>query len=148
MDDRESMDRVFKALASGARRTILDIVKHEPGCSVGDVCVHFEMSRIAVMKHLDVLEEAELVLSEKQGRTRRLYHNAVPIQLIYDRWTTEYSALWASRLTLVKYRVEAEAAAARVKAKKRKEGKKSWERKSGPSSRSSSKGRSKRSGAK
>jgi hypothetical protein len=30
----------------------------------------------------------------------------VPIQLIYERWTTEYSALWAGKLTKIKYRVE------------------------------------------
>jgi predicted transcriptional regulator len=59
------------------------------------------------MKHLRVLVEAGLLLSEKEGRNRKLYFNCVPIQMIYDRWTTEYSALWASRLTEVKYRVEA-----------------------------------------
>ena len=51
--------------------------------------------------------KAGLLLSEKEGRNRKLYFNCVPIQMIYDRWTTEYSALWASRLTEVKYRVEA-----------------------------------------
>jgi hypothetical protein len=37
---------------------------------------------------------------------RHLYFNAVPIQIIYDRWTTEYSAMWAKRLTRLKYRIE------------------------------------------
>jgi len=100
------MDLVFKALASPVRRRILDIVKDTPGCSVQDVSAHFEMSRIAVMKHLGVLEAARLVLSEKEGRTRRLHANVVPIQRIYDRWTTEYSALWGRHLTGIKYRVE------------------------------------------
>ena len=59
------------------------------------------------MKHLRVLEDANLIVSRKEGRTRKLFFNAVPIQLIYDRWTTEYSALWAERLTRVKYTVEA-----------------------------------------
>ena len=49
---------------------------------------------------------AGLIISEKEGRSRRLYFNCVPIQMIYDRWTTEYSGLWASGLTKVKYRVE------------------------------------------
>ena len=66
----------------------------------------FEMSRIAVMKHLKILEEADLIHSEEEGRTRKLYFNAVPIQMIHDRWTSEYSALWASRMTRVKYQVE------------------------------------------
>jgi DNA-binding transcriptional ArsR family regulator len=70
------------------------------------VCDYFEISRIAVMKHLRVLERSELVISQKQGRTRQLYFNAVPIQLVYDRWTTEYSAYWAGKLTRIKYRIE------------------------------------------
>lgn len=103
----ESMDTVFHALASQSRREILDIVKAKAGCSVVHVCKHFDMSRIAVMKHLNVLEEAGLIISEKDGRVRRLYFNAAPIQMIYERWTTEYSAGWAGRLTEFKRSVEA-----------------------------------------
>ena len=100
------MNDVFQALASTSRRKILDIVKDNPGCSVNSVCEHFDMSRIAVMKHLRVLEDAELILSDKNGRTRELFFNTVPIQMIYDRWTTEFSSLWAKSLTAVKYKLE------------------------------------------
>jgi len=106
----ESMDAVFLALACSHRRKMLDIVKDRPGCGVKHVAGFFAMSRIAVMKHLRVLEGAGLLISRKEGRNRKLYFNCVPIQMIYDRWTTEYSALWASRLTEVKYRVEAKEA--------------------------------------
>ena len=102
----ESMDTVFAALAHGTRRKILDIVRADSGCTVNEVAAHFDVSRIAVMKHLNVLEAAGLLISEREGRMRRLYFNAIPIQLIYDRWTTEYSALWASKLTRLKYAVE------------------------------------------
>jgi DNA-binding transcriptional ArsR family regulator len=102
----ESMDKLFQALASAPRREILDIVRDKPGCSVMHVCKYFDVSRIAVMKHINVLEKAGLLISEKQGRTRRLYFNAIPIQMIHERWTTEYSALWAGRLTEFKRRVE------------------------------------------
>ena len=103
----DEMDPVFRALANGERRRMLDVIKNDPGCSVADVAAKFAMSRIAVMKHLKILEQADLVVSEKEGRVRRLYHNAVPIQLIYERWTTEYSAHWAGTLTRLKYGVEA-----------------------------------------
>ncbi len=103
-----SMDAVFKALASPQRRKILDVVKETPGCSVNTVSGYFDMSRIAVMKHLRILKEANLIISEKHGRTRELYFNAAPIQMIHDRWTTEYSALWAKQLTRIKYAVETE----------------------------------------
>jgi DNA-binding transcriptional ArsR family regulator len=99
-------DEVFRALANATRRRILDVLRQRPGANVSEVCGFFDTSRIAVMKHLRVLEEAGLVTSRKEGRSRRLYFNAVPIQMIYDRWTTEYSALWARRLTDLKYRVE------------------------------------------
>lgn len=109
------MGAVFDALGSATRRRILDIVKNDPGCSVGDVAAHFDTSRIAVMRHLQVLESADLLISRKDGRRRRLYHNAVPIQLVYDRWTSEYSALWSGRMAEVKYRVESRGGKGRKK---------------------------------
>lgn len=104
----ETMDLTFQALASQPRRRLLDLVKSMPGCSVNDVCKYFETSRIAVMKHLRVLEQAQLIVSRKRGRTRELYFNVVPIQLIYDRWTTEYSSFWASKVTDLKFQVESQ----------------------------------------
>lgn len=103
MDDT---DAVFQALSHADRRRILDIVRNQSGCCVNDVCAYFKVSRIAVMKHLRVLEAAGLIIARKQGRKRALFLNVVPIQLIYDRWTTEYSALWASKLTRIKYEIE------------------------------------------
>jgi len=103
------MDVVFRALASPVRRRILDILKERPGSSVNTVSEFFEISRIAVMKHLQILEESNLIHSEKEGRTRKLYFNAVPIQMIYDRWTDDYSAFWSGRMADIKTRVEARA---------------------------------------
>lgn len=114
----ETMDLVFRALASPRRRQVLDVLKARPGSSVNDVCDHFDMSRIAVMKHIRILEEAQLVHSHKEGRVRRLHFNAVPIQMIYDRWTTEYSSLWASGMTRLKYRIES-GATPKTKVKKK-----------------------------
>ncbi len=101
-----SMNTVFRALSHESRRRILDIVKGMPGCSVNDVCKYFDISRIGVMKHLKILEAADLIISQKEGRTRELHFNAVPIQLIYDRWTTEYSAFWATHVTDIKFKAE------------------------------------------
>jgi predicted transcriptional regulator len=100
------MNHVFHALASATRREVLDIVKENPGCSVTKVCRHFDVSRIAVMKHLTVLEKAGLLISEKRGRTRTLFFNTVPIQMIHERWTSDYSEMWASKLTAFKYNIE------------------------------------------
>jgi DNA-binding transcriptional ArsR family regulator len=102
----DDMDAIFQALANQHRRRVLDLVKASPGISVGKLAAEFDVSRIAVMKHLRVLEDADLLVSEKDGRSRRLYFNAVPIQLIHDRWTTEYSAYWSGNLTRLKYAAE------------------------------------------
>ncbi|WP_291844619.1 helix-turn-helix transcriptional regulator [Maricaulis sp.] len=102
----DTMDAVFQALASTTRREMLDIVRNEPGCSVGAVASRFDVSRIAVMRHLSVLEAAGLIISDKRGRTRHLYMNAVPIQMIHDRWASEYSALWSGRMLDIKYLAE------------------------------------------
>ncbi len=113
------MDAVFNALAHPIRRRMLDVLRAEPGRSVGDLCEPFEMSRIGAMKHLAVLEEAGLVISQQEGRKRLLYVNAVPIQMIYDRWISDWSALWASEVTALKYRVEAAADEQEAKTKVR-----------------------------
>lgn len=107
--DEESTDRVFTALAHRSRRRILDLLMEAPGITVSALATHFDTSRIAVMKHLRVLEEAELVLSRKEGRKRRLFLNPIPIQHVYDRWTTQYSSFFAGRMADIKARVEGRA---------------------------------------
>ncbi len=106
MITNNDMDQVFHALAHKTRREILDLLRSEPGQPVGKLAVQFDVSRIAVMNHLTVLESAGLVVSEKDGRTRRLYLNVVPLQLIHERWTDEFSGHWASKLTTIKYAAE------------------------------------------
>lgn len=101
VDDRE-FDAVFQALAHESRRRMLDIVKETPGMPVGSLAASFDVTRIAVMKHLAVLEEAGLIVSEKDGRMRRLYFNAAPIRMIYDRWTDDLSGYFAGEVTRIK----------------------------------------------
>jgi predicted transcriptional regulator len=100
------IDATFSALAHPVRRRVIDLLTGRPGMTVGAVASHFEMSRIGVMKHLRILEDAELVLSEKVGRERRLYFNPMPIQQIYDRWTTQLTGFWAEQIADIKDRVE------------------------------------------
>jgi len=88
---------------------MLDLLTEAPGIGVQALASHFDMSRIAVMKHLKALEECGLVLSKKKGRTRHLFFNSVPIQLVHDRWSTQYSAFWTGRMADIKTRVETRA---------------------------------------
>lgn len=102
MITNQDMDHVFSALAHQTRREILDRLRDKPGISVGELAEAFDVTRIAVMNHLNVLTQASLITSEKKGRTRHLYLNAMPLQLIYERWIDGYSAHWLDRMSLIK----------------------------------------------
>lgn len=115
MSTEDDMTAVFHALAHESRRKIMDVLKARSGIGVGELALEFDVSRIAVMNHLAVLEEAGLVISEKEGRVRRLYLNTAPIQMINDRWMSDYSAHWARKLTGIKYAAEAAAKAKKGK---------------------------------
>ena len=106
--DSDALDAVFFALACEPRRRILDVLKQAPGANVNRVCEAFagELGRFAVMKHLATLEAAGLVIAERRGRDKLLWFNPAPIQWIHERWTTEFSAYWAARLTRLKYSAE------------------------------------------
>ena len=118
MNTPHQTDLVFQTLASQPRRQIMDLVKQMPGCCVNDICEHFQMSRIGVMKHIQILVAARLLISRKRGRTREFFFNAVPIQMIYDRWTDEYSAFWVTQAVDLKYKVESKTKAAKAQAPK------------------------------
>lgn len=109
MITNDDMSAVFHALSHESRRKMLDILKAKPGASVGELAKAFDVSRIAVMNHLSVLEKAGLVISEKRGRTRHLNLNAVPIRMIQDRWLDAYSEPFAGRVTSIKAMAEAAA---------------------------------------
>jgi DNA-binding transcriptional ArsR family regulator len=106
--ESDDLDATFFALSSDLRRRMLDLLKREGGCNVNRVCEHFaaEVGRFAVMKHLATLERGRLLVSQREGRDKRLWFDPTPIQLIHERWTTEYSAFWAARLTRLKYSAE------------------------------------------
>jgi len=101
------MDSVFQALAHETRREILDHLRARPGLAVGELAAHFDVSRVAIMNHLNVLTQADLITSKKDGRSRRLYLNALPLQLIYERWIDGYSAHWLDRMSMIKATAEA-----------------------------------------
>ncbi|HLO40945.1 MAG TPA: helix-turn-helix domain-containing protein [Phycisphaerales bacterium] len=105
----DDSDHVFEALANRDRRRMLDLVQQSPGMTIAAVGTHFEMSSVGVLKHIRILERSGLLHSEKQGRVRKLYFNAVPIQRIYDRWTDQYSQFWAARMMDMAARLETRA---------------------------------------
>ena len=93
------MDDVFKALADEGRRSLLDALRVRDGQTLGELCdVLPDMTRFGVMKHLRVLEQAHLVVTEKVGRTKLHHLNPVPIREIHDRWISNYAAPYVAGL--------------------------------------------------
>ena len=98
-------DAVFRALADGSRRLLLDRLHRKNGQSLGELCRGLDMTRQAVAKHLAILEEANLVASKRQGREKLHFINPVPINAIAERWISKFErphlrALSALRKTL------------------------------------------------
>lgn len=95
----DTLDLLWKALSDPTRRHILDLLRQHPR-TTGELSNVFagEMSRYAVMKHLNVLEEANLILIRRKGRERYNHLNAVPLQEMYERWLRPYEASWAQSL--------------------------------------------------
>lgn len=84
------MDKIFKALADKTRRKLLDELYINNGLSLNELCKNMDMSRQAVTKHLNILEEANLITIHWKGREKLHYLNPLPIQEIYERWIGKY----------------------------------------------------------
>src|SRR5271155_3459862 len=100
------MDAVFKALADPTRRSLLDELFTQDGQTLRALEQRLPMTRFGVMKHLKVLEQAGLVTTQRRGREKLHFLNAVPIRLVHDRWVSKYSEPWAAALTGLKKRIE------------------------------------------
>jgi DNA-binding transcriptional ArsR family regulator len=65
----ERLDRTFAALVDPTRRAILARLEREDGASVSELARPFAIKLPAVIKHLDVLDDAGLITRSKIGRT-------------------------------------------------------------------------------
>lgn len=87
-----TMGDIYHALAAPARRTILDELHERDGQTLYELCTRLimkrglDMSRQAISQHLDVLEEAGLIRTERDGRYKFHYLDASPLREIQDRW--------------------------------------------------------------
>jgi DNA-binding transcriptional ArsR family regulator len=84
-------DAVFKALADPTRRFLLDLLFVRDGRTLTELESELEMSRFGVMKHLKVLEGANLVVTRRAGREKLHFLNPIPIRAVHDRWIDKYT---------------------------------------------------------
>jgi DNA-binding transcriptional ArsR family regulator len=107
--DVEQGSEVFRALADPTRRALLDGLFGRDGQTLNELCEKFpEMTRFGVMKHLVVLAEANLVVTARQGRTKRHYLNPVPIEQVANRWISKYAARFSAALVALDDQVATE----------------------------------------
>lgn len=99
-------DAVFKALADPSRRQLLDRLYDNNGQTLFELCEGLTMSCQAVMKHLAVLEAANLVATRRRGREKLHFINPVPISEIAGRWTRKFNAHQLDALEELKSNLE------------------------------------------
>lgn len=86
------MSDVFQALAAPARRAILDELQERDGQTLYELCTRLtmkhglDMSRQGVSQHLDILEAAGLVITEREGRYKFHYLDTAPLRAVLQRW--------------------------------------------------------------
>ena len=86
---------------------MLDALFTTDGQTVQALCDrHPEMTRFGVMKHLAILEAANLVVTRREGRTKRHFLNPIPIQQIGDRWIDKYARPFTRAMTSLQQRLE------------------------------------------
>lgn len=100
------MDAVFKALADKNRRQLLDALFDENGQTLGELCEGLSMSRQGVMKHLAILEDANLIAIKWDGREKLHFLNPAPIQETYGRWIHKYERQKVQALDRLKIGLE------------------------------------------
>jgi len=115
------LDRVFATLADPTRRAILARLAQQECLSVSALAEPFSIKLPAVMKHLDVLDDAGLITRSKQGRTVEVRLSAAPLREA-SAWLRPYERFWApalDRLAAHAERKEAQARAAEREGKGR-----------------------------
>ncbi|HWC75707.1 MAG TPA: metalloregulator ArsR/SmtB family transcription factor [Gemmatimonadales bacterium] len=99
-------DLLFKALADGSRRKLLDVLHAHDGRTLSELCEYLDMTRQAVTQHLDVLEAASLVATVRRGREKLHFLNPVPLQEIYERWIAKFEKPRLKALADLKRKLE------------------------------------------
>jgi DNA-binding transcriptional ArsR family regulator len=113
VNHHERLDRVFAALVSQPRRTILSRLEQSEQASISELARPMKMKLPAIMKHLDVLEDAGLIARSKSGRSTMVRLSPAPMAQALE-WLRRYERFWSPRLDrLAAYAEKKERAAAK-----------------------------------
>jgi DNA-binding transcriptional ArsR family regulator len=92
MDSRRD---VFQAIADPTRRAIILLLAAN-ALTPNAIASHFNTSRQAVSKHLQILAECDLVKQEVQGRSIQYHINKAPMEAI-EKWIEQFQSIFESR---------------------------------------------------
>ena len=92
-----ALDRTFAALADPTRRALLARLDEEDSLSVSELARPFPVSLPAIMKHLDVLSDAGLIVRRKTGRTVACQLTPAPMEQAMN-WLARYERYWTEQL--------------------------------------------------
>ncbi|BCU81117.1 hypothetical protein JIR001_09000 [Polycladomyces abyssicola] len=84
-----SLNETFKALADPTRRQILRLLR-KGDLTAGEIAEHFNMTKPSISHHLNLLKQARLVMSERQGQYIVYSLNTTVVQEVL-RWLMEIS---------------------------------------------------------
>jgi len=105
LSDDDRLDAILHALSDRTRRTLLKRLASGPAL-MGELAEPIDMTRVAVSKHLRVLEKAQLISRTADGRVCRCVLTPGPMQEV-ERWLAGYRAFWNERLeALARYTEE------------------------------------------
>ena len=110
----ERLDRTFAALVDPTRRAILARLEREDGAAISALARPFVIKLPAVMKHLDVLDDAGLITRSKVGRTVTVRLRPQPMKEAMD-WLRRYERFWSKSLDRLVAYAESKEAEARTK---------------------------------
>ncbi len=96
---------MYRAVADPHRRQLLDLLRDHGEQNLNDLCRSLPITRQAVAKHLTLLEDADLVRSERLGRERIHSLNPAPLRDLMD-WADTYITFWSDRLNALELCLE------------------------------------------
>ena len=110
MNQAQRLDRTFAVLSDSTRRAILARLEREDGLTVSELARPHAIKLPAIMKHLDVLDDAGLIARSKTGRTVTVRLQPKPMREAME-WLRRYEHFWSTgldRLTVLAEAREAE----------------------------------------
>jgi DNA-binding transcriptional ArsR family regulator len=110
----DRLDRTFAALVDPTRRAILAQLERKDGASISELAEPFTIKLPAVMKHLDVLDDAGLITRSKSGRTVTVRLRPQPMREAME-WLRRYERFWSGSLDRLAAYAESKESEARKK---------------------------------